>query len=629
MRPKALTTHGFAVALGLLLALCGGGAAQAAPRQLPVQLAIGSPLPNSLVGGAITVSVAFNAGMNKIAAFTIYIDDEIYTSRNFLGMQTRGVHDLDLDTTNLANGAHTVRIVAVGARGVILGEDSVTINVRNVGAGGPDVVPPLVHFRGLLDGDQVSGKINVDVLAEDNVSGRDVLVSIFVNRLPALIRNIPPYTLELDTARYLDPNTGTGTIRLEAMAFDRAGNQGKARPLTLKVVPAGPGNATPARPDPTLPASPDTARPMPAAPPAAIAPPMEAVGTLEGDLAAPRAAQPPTPSRPAAQPVPGAKGSAQAAPRVLAKNTVPPAAPRAVAAPAPVSRPGELVIPVPAPMPSLGAPRGGMGVERGGAAGPTAATPAATAPAGSAAEPTSAIPTVPPPGRAPRTTAAQPRLNARIGTGTLTPSRAGTDRPGEAGEVVVLVPTGQPAANGRLPMEVFTLNPSAPGLPREREYRVQSGDTVGGLARKFRVTEKSILVANGITSPQALRTGSRIRIPGTFDVVMNDRRIAFDVAPRVENGLPLAPFRQIFEHAGGVVVWYPDSREVRAASSTTEVKLKIGEREASVNQVIVVMDREAFIDAGRTIVPITFMEKALDLKAEYDVRSGTIVLAPK
>jgi len=220
MRHKALAKHGCTVAFGLLLGPAMGGTAHAAPRPLPVQVAIGNPLPNSLVGGSISVSVAYNAGMNKIAAFTIYVDDEIYTSRSFMGLSMRGVNDLQIDTQNIPNGVHTVRIVAVGGRGAVLGEDSVIVNIRNSGAGAPDIVPPLVHFRGLSDGDEVSGKLSIDVNAEDNVNGHDLLVSIFVNRMPKLIRNFPPFSLDLDTSQYLNPATGTGSIQLEALAFD-------------------------------------------------------------------------------------------------------------------------------------------------------------------------------------------------------------------------------------------------------------------------------------------------------------------------------------------------------------------------------------------------------------------------
>lgn len=195
--------------------------------------------------------------------------------------------------------------------------------------------------------------------------------------------------------------------------------------------------------------------------------------------------------------------------------------------------------------------------------------------------------------------------------------------------IAVVDPKARPDQPGKLPVKLYRPLPEGTALPRDRSYRVHRGETLAAIARKFRVTPKSLLVANGMTSARAIRAGSIVRVPGTFDIVLGDRRVAFDVTPRIENGLALAPFRQIFEHAGGVVVWYPESREVRAANDTTEVKLHVGSKEALVNKMIVVMDREAFLDSGRTMVPVSFMEKALDLKAEYDVKSGTIILSRK
>jgi hypothetical protein len=149
------------------------------------------------------------------------------------------------------------------------------------------------------------------------------------------------------------------------------------------------------------------------------------------------------------------------------------------------------------------------------------------------------------------------------------------------------------------------------------------------IARKFKVTPKCLQVANGLQVARSLRAGSIVKVPGTYDVVMNDQQVAFDVSPRLENGIPLTPFRQIMEHAGGVVVWYPETQDVRAANDQKEVKLHIGSKEAKVNEVVFVMDRAAFVDSGRTIVPMSFMEKALDLKAEYDVKTKTVMLVRK
>jgi LysM repeat protein len=196
--------------------------------------------------------------------------------------------------------------------------------------------------------------------------------------------------------------------------------------------------------------------------------------------------------------------------------------------------------------------------------------------------------------------------------------------------IVVVDPSAKPDSNGKVRATVYRPRRTPQTVaPKDRTYRLKRGETLATVAKRFGVTEKSIRLANAITRPSTLRTGEVVRIPGSFDVMVNNQRVAFDVNPRVEGGIPLAPFRQIFEHAGGSVVYFPDSREVTATSEQKEIKLKIGSKEALVNQVIVVMQREAFIDGGRTIVPISFMEKALDLQAEYDTKSGTISLVKR
>ena len=93
--------------------------------------------------------------------------------------------------------------------------------------------------------------------------------------------------------------------------------------------------------------------------------------------------------------------------------------------------------------------------------------------------------------------------------------------------------------------------------------------------------------------------------------------------------MAIAPFRQIFEHTGGIVRYQPADRQVQAKSPEKDVRIKIGSREALVNSAVVLMDRAAFLDSGRTMVPVKFMTEALDLKAEYDLKTGAIYLIKK
>lgn len=47
-----------------------------------------------------------------------------------------------------------------------------------------------------------------------------------------------------------------------------------------------------------------------------------------------------------------------------------------------------------------------------------------------------------------------------------------------------------------------------------REYTVRPGDTLAGIAQKHGVQTRDIMQANGITDPDMLRAGRKLRIPG-------------------------------------------------------------------------------------------------------------------
>ena len=123
-----------------------------------------------------------------------------------------------------------------------------------------------------------------------------------------------------------------------------------------------------------------------------------------------------------------------------------------------------------------------------------------------------------------------------------------------------------------------------------------------------------------------------IRLPEasrTFQVAFNGAMIAFDVAPRVENGMPLAPFRQIFEHTGGQVMWAPETKVVRAVNAEKEVIIRVGQEKATVNGTNVNMEKAAYIERGRTIVPLSFVGQALDVDVQYDPATGRLEIKSK
>jgi hypothetical protein len=114
---------------------------------------------------------------------------------------------------------------------------------------------------------------------------------------------------------------------------------------------------------------------------------------------------------------------------------------------------------------------------------------------------------------------------------------------------------------------------------------------------------------------------------GQFQVAFDNDRIVFDVSPRVENGMGLAPFRQIFEHTGGTLYWYGgNDQTVKAVNDTREIEMKIGDRKALVNNQPLEMERAPYIIKGRTIVPLTFIRDALNVRIQFEPKSGRLLI---
>ena len=127
----------------------------------------------------------------------------------------------------------------------------------------------------------------------------------------------------------------------------------------------------------------------------------------------------------------------------------------------------------------------------------------------------------------------------------------------------------------------------------------------------------------------AAAPASDSRPNGPLQVAFDGERIAFDVPPRVEAGLPLTPFRQIFEHTGGVVTWVPSTRVVRAVNAEREIVLTVGDSTARVNDQAVSLEKPVFLLQGRALVPLSFVGKALNVDIQYDPATGRLQITSK
>jgi hypothetical protein len=127
----------------------------------------------------------------------------------------------------------------------------------------------------------------------------------------------------------------------------------------------------------------------------------------------------------------------------------------------------------------------------------------------------------------------------------------------------------------------------------------------------------------------AITKGTRLPNIGTFTVLLGTKVVNFDVAPRVENGVPVTPFRHLFEAAGGEVKWENLTKSVLANAGDKRVTILIGDSNARVNDLTVKMETIPFLERGRTIVPMSFLRDALNVEIAYDSKTNHVVITQK
>jgi hypothetical protein len=120
--------------------------------------------------------------------------------------------------------------------------------------------------------------------------------------------------------------------------------------------------------------------------------------------------------------------------------------------------------------------------------------------------------------------------------------------------------------------------------------------------------------------------GQRLPNLTSFAVVLNSQFVDFDVNPRVDDGVPMTPFRHLLEKAGGTVNWENDSKTVKAKAEGKDILLQIGDRNAKINSLSVSLETAPYLDRGRTIVPLSFLSDALGVTIEYDKETGHVLI---
>jgi len=184
------------------------------PLTAPPQVEWVNPKDNATLSGEVVLEVrardnyrvnevVFYAGGNRLGKGTLAADDQTYR--------------LTWDTTGYPDGAVKLEARAYDAAGNV-GSAAVTVTVANA-----DEEAPSVEWVKPADGAVLSGVVTLEVSARDNVAVQRVAFYAGENLLGEDTDGSDGYTLDWDTTGYPD-----GAVKLEARAYDAAGNVGSA-----------------------------------------------------------------------------------------------------------------------------------------------------------------------------------------------------------------------------------------------------------------------------------------------------------------------------------------------------------------------------------------------------------------
>ncbi len=557
-----------------------------------LQLSIITP-GNCNIGDKLSLDVSFRG--STVNTVELYMDNALLTRRSLDSALQRGIISFKLDTAMMTAGTHNVVVKAYGNDGKAVSASSQITLVSG------DLSAP-VRISYPQNGIQVSGVVPVRVHLGSDLQDAKPYVSIFVDKELKVLRNYPPYEYDWDTTK-----VANGWHLLEAWTqTDDSLQPTKATPIRIEVNNSG-GQTTIQN------SIPDLSLEMPN-PAHTVKPSMAQVGAQ------------------AIQPI-----VTGPAPEVIPSNSIRPTASKNNTPLAPPTSTG------------IG----------------TVTIPTNTTPINAASTPGI------------RSVLVQPRANgselipmepvqSRMGTTTLPGSR--TPRL-EKTDGELLMPAIHPHSSninslGGSPSDVPYATQTLPKLSPEGTYAgtplnsipvepkrmggaisrpmgrmLIASVPVSALSANRKLAESLPHVNRNTAADNMAHSKNYVRISnwqkllgayrGAFQVAFDNDRIVFDVSPRIENGMGIAPFRQIFEHTGGRLYWYGNAKTVRAVNDTREIILKIGHANADVNNETVPMAKAPFIVRGRTMVPLTFIRDALNVNIQFDPSTGRLLIQSK
>ena len=110
-------------------------------------------------------------------------------------------------------------------------------------------------------------------------------------------------------------------------------------------------------------------------------------------------------------------------------------------------------------------------------------------------------------------------------------------------------------------------------------------------------------------------------------VMLNGKKIGFDVQPQIIGDRTMVPLRAIFEALGAIVEWDEDTQTVTSVKGNRKVILSVGVDRIIINGSSKALDTVPCIVDGRTLVPVRAISEAFDMRVDWDGSSMTVKIS--
>lgn len=111
-----------------------------------------------------------------------------------------------------------------------------------------------------------------------------------------------------------------------------------------------------------------------------------------------------------------------------------------------------------------------------------------------------------------------------------------------------------------------------------------------------------------------------------INVMINNKLLVLDVEARIIEGRTVLPARAILEALGLSVSWDPITETITGSNDNTTIKLQINKTNANVNNKTIILDVPAMIIDERTLIPARFVAEATGSEVNWNDESNTVII---